>query len=167
MQAAKASVAIALLMLLGLSLVVVSFFGENKPQENPSDSSVQTAYEDRLTGELEQIISSISGAGSAKVMITFDSSFENIYAYDAGVSEGSLSSSGRTSEKKLVLTGGHSSQTPVLIKKLSPRVKGVLVVCEGGGDITIAKKIREATGTLFGISESRVCVTDGMYANGK
>lgn len=142
-------------------LLLLSGGGESKTKVSESDSENLAAYAKELEKGLSEIISSIEGAGKAQVMITFDSSFENVYAYNAGVSESGVGASGRSTEKELVLTGNKNDESPVLVKRLTPRIKGVLVVCEGGGSSDIAKKVSSAAGTLFGIAESRICVTDG------
>ena len=54
------------------------------------------------------------------------------------------------------------AEAPVLLKELCPRVKGVLVVCEGGNSESVCVDIKNAVTSLFGISETKVCVTAGI-----
>ncbi len=136
-------------------------------QNNPLQDNEISLYAHELEQKLSQIVSHMANAGTnVKVMITFDSSFENVYAYNAevagsgNVSVGNLPLSGdRSSEKQLVLTEngkGTGSQSPVLIKKVYPKVKGVVVVCPGGGNSKVKCEITDAVSALFGIASNRV-----------
>ncbi|MCL1823156.1 MAG: hypothetical protein FWG44_03040 [Oscillospiraceae bacterium] len=40
-----------------------------------------------------------------------------------------------------------------------PKVRGVAVVCDGGGDVFIKQKVVETVSKVLGISTARVCVT--------
>ena len=44
----------------------------------------------------------------------------------------------------------------MLVKKLCPKVKGVLVVCRGGNDAVVKEKITDAASALFGVPKGRV-----------
>ena len=143
---------------LGIVLLLVSGGGRSGTGDSVSANEFDelSAYADSLEKNLADIISDIDGTGNANVMITFDSSFESIYAYNAGV-KGNANTDSRTSEKELVLTEGNGREkNPVLVKKLCPKVKGVLVVCKGGNDERVREKIIEAATALFGITSNRV-----------
>ena len=40
----------------------------------------------------------------------------------------------------------------------TPRVCGVAVVCEGGGDVRVAARITELVGALLDVPSNRICV---------
>ena len=148
---------------LGIVLLLVSGGVKSETSEKTTESEFDelSEYADKLEKNLADIISDIDGTGDANVMITFDSSFESIYAYNAGV-KGNANTDSRTSEKELVLTEGNGREkNPVLVKKLCPKVKGVLVVCKGGNDERVREKITDAATALFGITSNRVEVIGG------
>lgn len=123
-------------------------------------------YTDRAQGELEEIIGKITGAGNTKVMLTFESSFESVYANNAKLLEDTSKNEtlgSKSSEKEIVLVGDRiNGEAPILLKEICPKVKGVLVVCQGGDNIEVCKQIKNAMSALFGISESKICVTSGL-----
>ncbi len=158
-----------LLMLVAIliGVVLVSFSPGNNEEDIPysADSFVTLdTYTKDTEKRLEETISKISGAGETKVMMTFESSFESVYASDARLEEnpGNISASAKTTEKQLVLANDRiSGEAPILLKELCPKVKGVLVVCSGGEDLQVQKKIKEAVSALLSISETKIYVSAG------
>ena len=48
---------------------------------------------------------------------------------------------------------------------LLPAVRGVVVVCEGGGDPLVVSAVTEAMKTALGVNTSQVCVTKRAAGN--
>ena len=42
---------------------------------------------------------------------------------------------------------------------IDTELKGVAVVCEGGDDITVIKRITDLVSVVLGLSTNRICVT--------
>jgi len=122
-------------------------------------------YGASLEEKLARTIEKIDGAGSVRVMISFESSFEKVYASNARLEENGIPTDGgfdKTTEKQLVLAGsGTAGESPILIKEMCPKVRGIVVVYDGRYDKETENKIRQAVVSLFGISELRVCITKG------
>lgn len=153
-------------IMLGLSLIFAVSGIENQEQNQENNESDEQLFEytAKLEEKLSNTVSSISGAGNTKVMITLDSSFETIYASNAKLNESSthVDSLQKTTEKNLALTTSSKyGETPVIIKTVSPKIKGVLIVCEGGEISSVREKIIQASSTLLNISSSRIYVTGG------
>ena len=72
-------------IMLGLSLIFAVSGIENQEQNQENNESDEQLFEytAKLEEKLSNTVSSISGAGNTKVMITLDSSFETIYASNA------------------------------------------------------------------------------------
>lgn len=133
-------------------------------EKNEPDSEL-SFYTRELEENLARVISGVEGAGRTQVFVTLESGFESVYASDASVYETSASGTVDTrSEKQLVLTGsGTSGQSPVVVKKISPKIKGVVIVCEGGRDEYVRKRITELAATAFNIQNSKIYVTGGNF----
>ena len=43
---------------------------------------------------------------------------------------------------------------------ISPRVRGVIVICDGGGNVVVKQKIVDAVTKVFDISSTKVSVTN-------
>lgn len=157
--------AVVLLLVSGVILLLVSEFV-------PSDkaSSVQASetaeytdisdYSKQLEERLISIISSIDGAGATKVMVTLENGGEDIYLHDFDYGE-NVDSSGKNSiERKdeYVIIDGSSGEQGIVVRRAEPKVRGVAVVCEGGGSEYVRAQIVEAVTALLDISSARVSV---------
>ena len=108
----------------------------------PADDNV---YRQQLEQQLSDLIAQVEGAGKTTVMITLESGEETIYALDT--------LSGQTQEQQthVLLDDGTALAQTVC----TPRVCGVAVVCEGGGDVRVAARITELVGD---VPSNRICV---------
>ena len=135
--------------------------------EPPPESESSADYRKMLETELSEIVSAIDGAGDVKIMITMDSTAEDIYAVDKTESESRELSSGddgetrRSAENEYVIVKGKDgSEQAVLKKQRMPEIRGVLVVCSGGGSSVTREKITQAVSGALGIPRSKVVVTN-------
>ncbi len=131
-------------------------------QEHFSESEYVYSLEKRLS----QTISNISGAGKSQVFITLESSYETVYMSNAKLDEMvDLSSQSRTTSEKSLATmkNGSSIEEPVVVKHISPKISGVLIVCEGGENTNVRNNIIKAASTALDVSSSRIYVTGGQY----
>ena len=163
--------AIVALGLIGLTLIFISSFipherGETETAAQPPPEAVsEDDYRKTLEQELIEMISSIDGAGSVKVMITMDSTAEDIFAVDKNESE-SLSSSQegetrRSAENEYVIVKGKDGgEQAVLKKQRMPEIRGVLVVCSGGASSVTREKVTQAVAGALGVERSKVVVTN-------
>ncbi|MBR5308931.1 MAG: hypothetical protein IKU43_09175 [Clostridia bacterium] len=159
------AVILILAVLVGIMIILLSDKEEADTEATLTKGDLEL-YADELEGKLVSVIEGICGAESASVMITFESSFEKVYAGNIRQEENGIPVSGtgtsKTTEKQIVLAGlGTSGEKPILLKEICPRVKGVAVVCKGAGDGEVERKIKEAISVLFGIADYKVYVTEG------
>ena len=61
-------------------------------------------------------------------------------------------------ESYLVIKHSSGDETPVLLKKTQPDIKGILIVCQGGGDPKIRLTIIEAMKATFNIGANKIYV---------
>lgn len=162
--------------LLGIALIFLSSFFENK--DTSAGSTVQTVYTANQSIEqykedteinLGNMIASIDGAGKTKIMVTVDSGIEYVYASDEKESVNSKSDKSQDkdntentqdSEKSYItIRLSDGTQQAVTVKEIQPRIRGVLVICEGGGDALVQQRVIEAVTKALDISSAKVCVT--------
>lgn len=158
-----------LIGLAGVCLIVLGdvFWSGGKPNETPAQeaespvqlsANTEQALEKRLTG----IIESVQGAGQVRVMVTLESAGETVYATDeksdTQASDGTAQR--RTSyENEHVFFDAQDGRQPLVEMRLEPEVKGVAVVCEGGDDVTVVRRITELVSVVLKLPSNRVCVT--------
>lgn len=126
-------------------------------------------YRTSLEQTLEELLSTMEGAGKVKVMITLKASGESIVEKDtvsvrtsstevdsAGGSRNTADSS--ETEETVYTQGGSGSGAPFVRQVLYPQIEGVVVCAQGGGSATVNKNITEAIQALFGIEVHKIKV---------
>lgn len=144
--------------LAGILLIAVSELipqrdkGEDSASVSLGGAQVERALETRITALLRQV----EGVGACRVMVTLESGTQAVYAADTVSAVGA---DGSTSLSEQYLTV-ETDDGPVglLLTRLQPTVKGVVVACAGGGNPTVQQRVIQVVSTAFHISERRVCV---------
>ena len=102
-------------------------------------------------------------------MITLKSGYTYTYAVtekvDSDVSEEYKSEDQRktqqksTTEQNYVMVEGSSSVQPLVTALNEPEIKGVVVVCTGGGDAKVVAQVTNAVRTALDISSAKITVS--------
>lgn len=118
-------------------------------------------YAAQIEKDLTEIISSIKGAGTTRVMVTLESSGEVIYLSDRSYRSDKDSNSGISSneENKYIIIDGENGENGIVAKTVEPKIRGVAVVCEGAGTASVKAEIVSAVTALLDISSARVSVS--------
>ncbi|MBQ9247550.1 MAG: hypothetical protein IJ171_03075 [Ruminococcus sp.] len=116
-------VGVSAILLIGI-LSMIDFSPDNSEKASRE-------YAARTEERLLEIVTSISGAGEAKIFLTMDNSGENVYL--------------KNTDTKTV--------------SIEPKVRGVVVVCDGGDDPVTASRVLEAVTKALNISSDKVCIT--------
>ena len=124
------------------------FTSSEKPAAASAVPADEGAYRQQLEQQLSDLIAQVEGAGRTTVMITLESGEETIYALDT------LSGQTQQQQTHVLLDDGTALAQTVC----APRVCGVAVVCEGGGDVRVAVRITELVGALLDVPSNRICV---------
>ena len=150
--------AVVMLFMLVLSEIVGGF---QKTESFNEDGSVNSQkYIQQTEKELEMILEKINGAGKVEVMLTLESSFENVFAKGYSTKE----DKGETDEKKefqeeyIIIKNGSSNEECLVVKVYEPAIKGVAVVAQGADNIKVKNAITQTVCALFNISSARVSV---------
>lgn len=150
--------------ILGIALIFISsFMNKNGEESEPPITETETTAEDyakKLEEDLENIISDISGAGKTNILITIDREIESVYQTDTDTTTKTDSESSQYSNKSstVLIRGKNSTEEPIKITEIMPKIKGVLVVCEGADSSVVKQNIIESVRTVLGVASSRVSV---------
>jgi len=153
-----------IILITGVVIILIAnsaLLKDNKQSLHKSTDAI-IDNSDNLQKELSHILSQIHGAGRADVMLTYEQTGEKHYASDitneknistdGGASARSQSQSKQTS--KLVTM----SKEPLLVKQSYPRVRGVIVVCDGGDDIQVKADITNALKAVLDVDDHKISV---------
>lgn len=155
---------LALVVCIGL-LALIWPTGKSEPAKvsvSSSQSSVEQA-EQKLSQELETILSQIDGAGQVGVSITLSSNGQKNYASNnkneiRETSEQDNGTDRKIREENLSSDIAVSGSSALLVEEKAPVVVGVLVVAEGAKDAAIKEELTTATATLLNIPEHQISV---------
>lgn len=155
---------IVIIGICGMMLILLSELlpGGEKTDEAKAEKSYSEStdgYKLELESELKSILSQIKGVGEIDIMITLDGTEEYVYAEELDTDQNKDNS--KTSEKyknKIVMNENGSSKSALVKKTIKPKVSGVIIVCEGGGDINIKERIIKAAGAVLDLSSDKICV---------
>lgn len=135
-----------------------------------ADLETTDAYREKLEQNLKSIISGIHGAGKAQVMITFENAAETVYATEEKKNKEASEdkSSGEIMRKResndcekkfITVKDGNGGERAIAVTKIEPKVKGVIIICPGGDDPVVKKRIIDAATTALNVTSQRICVT--------
>ncbi len=157
--------------LIGLILISASsiFKKDSKKEHMPSQNQTMESRRERLEQNLENIISSIEGAGKSKVLVTFENSTETVYATEEkknkeaseDKAEGEVTRKKETDDcekKYITIKDGEGTEHALAVTELEPKVKGVVAICPGGDNPIVKQRITEAVTTALNITSKHVCV---------
>lgn len=152
--------------IVGILLIFLSeYFPAGTKESEMAGQDSYTAYGEYLQQKLEEIVSSISGAGKTQVFVTLEASGEYLYAYDEKKASERKTASSQTEEKSQEETSytltadGSGGEKPLTVAQLAPGIRGVLVTAEGADDPLIRSEIQRAVAAALGIPESKIYVT--------
>ncbi|MGN0519487.1 MAG: hypothetical protein ACI4LB_01990 [Candidatus Fimenecus sp.] len=161
----KSEKRVRLLAVLGAVGVLLICLSEFISFPSKQDAQAQTAevsasdYCDTTEEKLEKIISQVEGAGRVQVMMTLESSDEKVYAADEKTdTKTGADTQQKSTDEKYVLIDNGTGDDGILLKTNAPKVKGVIIVCDGGDNPTVANQITDAVSAALGIGANRVSV---------
>ena len=108
----------------------------------------KTSYEEMIEDKLTELISGLGGVSNVKVMVVQECGTEYIYATDKEVSE----------EREQLEYYSAGDDEALLIKEISPVIKGVAVVCDSTGKASAEAKITELVSSVLDIPSTRIFV---------
>jgi stage III sporulation protein AG len=165
---------IALGLFAGVILIIVSFFmsgsnGGNKTNQSNMNAHNNLSRTDTVAYVAEQekklceILKRIDGVSEPFVMIVLESSSEYIYATKQSIKESS-SKNGETTQKDvqkeiILYEDEKKAKSPILVKEIKPKIKGVAVVCRGISGDDMRLKIINLVSTALNLPANRVYVT--------
>ena len=126
-------------------------------------------YAAYLEEKLKKMLESVRGVGEVEVMITLESSEERIVEKDMTAERSQTEeqdSAGGTRTMSSSNTGYQtvyqegSQGSPFVVKTITPKVEGVLVVAEGAGKGNMTGEITQVVQALFGVEAHKVKVLE-------
>ena len=175
-----------LILVLGLSGMVILLVAQwvspqhAKPAAQPDTAAVgenqalytPEEYGARIEKKLGDMLNRIQGVGQVHIMVTLENSGEYVYAleekrnWDKNISPdsagGTVNARENIQQSYILVDAGYGQKEPLVRTRLEPKIQGVVVVCQGAGDIRVRQSIVNVVVTALHISSTRVCVEQAM-----
>ncbi len=140
--------------------------GKTQNSQKTYEGQEWLAYASFIEDTLEEVLSTMEGAGKVKVMVTLKASGESVVEKDVttGVDAstqvnadgGSHNTSGNEKTGTTVYVKEKEVSYPYVKQVICPEIAGVVVSVQGGDNQTINKNITEAIQALFGIEAHKI-----------
>ncbi len=159
---------------IGIISIICIAFGKylpiNMSKETQEDitEAVEKTYEEKTIEQLQNILSKVSGVGKIEIMLTLAEGYSYEYATetrknvdtleDISNKDNSRKQEKNTNEEKYVIVEKNGQKTPIITKQINPKIKGVIVVCDGGANPEVVGRVVEATSVALGILSSQISV---------
>jgi stage III sporulation protein AG len=133
-------------------------------QKGNSFSDIESEFESQLKELLETMV----GVGTTDVMVTVDSTEETVVQLNEKQMQQITQETDRngasrhitevSKDGQVVLYEISGSQSPIVVKKLNPRIRGVIIVAKGAENPTVHKLIAEAVSRGLDVPIHRISV---------
>lgn len=144
-------------------------FNEDESMQTNAENISQNFFDAEVfEKKLANILSKIKGAGSVDVMISYQTGLETIPLLDtkdrSTVTKENGSDTSRITEQNDIETSiifnqeKNGNKNPYISKTLMPKVEGVIVTCEGGGDVTVKADVISAVQAVTGANINKIQV---------
>lgn len=170
-----------ILILAGIFLLIVFWPGDSADDKEKSEKAVadisrqglqtegNTSYKEQMESQLEEILKTIDGIDSVNVMITFQTSEEEVVlretknTQETTVEEDNLGGTREIeskSEEETVCYGEVAGEStgPYVTYTIAPKVEGVLIVVGGNQASSLRTQIVKAVQALFDVESHKVVV---------
>lgn len=155
-------------VLVGVLLLVIAIPVPKEDKQTPEktkETEEAVIAVPALEEQLKSILEKISGVGEVEVFITYEDKGRLVVEKDESFSEelvqetdsnGGTRTTNTTKNDRETVYG--SEEAPYVIQEITPTVKGVLVVAEGGGNAAVKKQILETIEALFGLDTHKISI---------
>ncbi len=159
--------------LAGILMISLSECSGNDKNTINEDKITQTqgvsVSAQELEKRLEDMIEHIEGVGEAIVMITFEDNGEKVYVseekmreetvrQEAGEKSEKVQQKNESEESYIMVDSENGGKTALVSHETAPKIKGVVVVCDGGDSPETVAKLNKTVKTALNIGSNRICV---------
>lgn len=159
---------IKLIVILGIVGIILLFVSELIPQKKYEQTEIISddpvtedtyAYKNQIENELIKMLEQIKGVGSVSVMVTIEGTTEYVYAEELDtVTDKDGEQSREQYQNKIVMTDQNGEKQALVKQIIKPEICGVMIVCEGGGNVSVNERVIKAVATALDLPSSQICV---------
>jgi len=142
-----------------------TFLGGGDEKGGTEFSDIESEFEDRLKNMLEKVV----GVGAVDILVTVESTEETVVQLNEKQMQTITDETDRNGAKRhitdiskdgqVVLYEVSSGvQSPIMVKKIKPKIRGVLIVAKGAENATVKRLVAEAVSSGLDVPFHRISV---------
>ena len=140
----KNVILISCIALIGIILIILgSYNGKNEKNENFQYEE----YTENLEKKIEKFLLSVDGINKVEVIVTLDTSSEQVYAQNQ-------------SNYDFITIDSKNGESPVNITEIYPTIRGVAIACTNGNDPNVKMEVTKLISSYLGISSNRIEIVE-------
>jgi len=139
--------------LLVLVAVLLFLFSGKGEEEKSAPDLTQTSLDDGLESRLESVLSSVAGAGTVRVMVTYEQEEEIVPVYAV---EAQNTDTAENRKETPVTLGTGGEEEPMILTVRSACVRGAVIVAEGAKDLSVRNDLLRAAQAVLDIPASKI-----------
>ena len=137
----KNKIIISSLVIIGIILILVGSFSKKTPSSK--DNFDAELYTEKLEKKIEDFLKNVEGISRVEVIVTLDSSKEDVYAQNQSTFD-------------YLIIDSSNGKSGVKISEIYPTVRGIAIACTNGDDPAVQYKITEIISKYLGISSNKI-----------
>lgn len=139
---------VAVLLVIAILIFSSSFTNEKTSSNTLSTTNKSsTSYAESLESRIEDLLSSVNGVTSAKVVVYVEASTKKEYLTN--------------SAGDIVTTKDSSGTCPVIKEEILPKIAGILICYGGTKDVATKNNILRAISSTFNVDISKIDILEG------
>lgn len=129
---------------------------ENKGVLTHNTEQQLQQYTESLKRDIQELCEQVGGVSDVTVAVSLECGFEYVYAANEN---SEIGMSGSEASKKYITIGSGSSEAAVYITEKLPRIGGVGIVCRGGSDPDVIRRLTSLVSAAYNIGSNKIYVT--------
>lgn len=137
-------------VVLGVALLIMGNARSDSANGTEASVSVPAEMEEYARALEEKICrfcEQVEGVGEASVTVSLESGYRRVYAQD---------------DSSYVLVGSGASRGTVYLTEEPPEIGGIAVVCTGGGDPTVCRRLVGLLSAAYGIGANKIYIAQAQ-----
>lgn len=143
--------------------------GKQLASQTSQSNNTQISEDDnQLEGKLETILEKIEGVGNVKVFINYSESSETVAMYNENSKTSTTEETDKSggtrkieqtdSDKEVIYQEVDGNKTPIVQKKIQPKIEGAIITAKGASNPTIKTNIIQAVEAATGLATHKIQV---------
>ena len=147
----------AILFLFGIIFLIFSEYNQNTKNESQNEIFDSEAYTENLELRLEEMIGSMEGISDVNVMVVLEGSERYLWSSKTAKN---LDEKTANSASAILAQNANETDSPILLEKGAPKIRGVSVVCKGVKNSQTKQKVIGLLSGTLNLNTNQIYVSE-------